>query len=266
MDYQFLPNKLREILSEEGMPAPEIALRASNCPDSDSPGETYLVSSGNELRIFSRAMGNSDYQQWRGEFHSNVKNMRLDEERFSSFLVFDLNGKEFKLKYSSFETEKLLPLLEKFAGNSQSAETTAPAPPPVPDATMAPEETEGLPPFCLLVAGLMYAAGADNELGETEERYIRNLTTGRDELLEAGTAFYQNNTYEEYLEICKLLDGNARLCILAHMTDLTMSDGILHTSEQNILKKFASSLNISEVNSRAVNDVMLIKNRLSLFF
>jgi uncharacterized tellurite resistance protein B-like protein len=263
MDYQFLPNKLREILSEEGMPSPEIALRASNCPDSDSPGETYLVSAGDELRIFSRPMGESDYRQWRGEFHKNIQSMNLEEERFSSFLVLNLDGREFKLKYSSFEAEKLRPLLDRFNGNITSPAESAP--PPLPEAD-GDEEVESLHPFCLLVAGLMYAAGADGELGETEERYIRNITAGRDELLEAGTALYQQTSFEDYLEYCKLLDGNSRLCILAQMTDLTMGDGILHSSEQELLKQYAAALNISDVNFRAVHDVMLIKNRLSLFF
>ena len=50
------------------------------------------------------------------------------------------------------------------------------------------------------------------------------------------------------------------------MTDLMMSDGTLHSSEQRLLKEFADAMNISEINFQAVNDVMLIKNRLSLFF
>ena len=66
MEHQFLPNRLREILSEAGMPAPELALRAGNCPDSDSPGETYLINSGNQLLVFSRVMGENDYKQWGG--------------------------------------------------------------------------------------------------------------------------------------------------------------------------------------------------------
>lgn len=260
MEHQFLPNKLREILSEAGMPAPELALRAGNCPDNDSPGETYLINSDNQLLVFSRVMGENDYKQWGGQFHADVTDMHLEEDRFNSFLIFKLDEQDFKLKYSSFEAEKLRPLLDKF---NQTSST----PPPIPQEPVQEEaQDRTIHPFALLIAGLMYAAGADDELGATEERYIRNLATGRDNLLDEGMTYYNDHSFEEYLQACQMLNGNIRLCILTHMADLMMSDGTLHSSEQHLLKEFAEAMNISGVNFQAVNDVMLIKNRLSLFF
>lgn len=260
MEHQFLPNKLREILSEAGMPAPEFALRAGNCPENDSPGETYLINSGDHLLVFSRVMGENDYRQWSGRFHSDITDMHLEEDRFNSFLIFKLNGQDFKLKYSSFEAAKLRPLLDKF---NQTSST----PPPIPHEPVQEDALVwSVHPFALLVAGLMYAAGADDELGPTEERYIRNLASGRENLLDEGMAFYNEHSFEEYLQACQTLNGNVRLCILTHMTDLMMSDGTLHSSEQHLLNEFADAMNISKVNFQAVNDVMLIKNRLSLLF
>jgi len=115
------------------------------------------------------------------------------------------------------------------------------------------------------IAVLMFMATVDEDIGEVEEHYLRRVCAGNAQLYQAAVLYHNSHTFDELLRTFPPVDEQQKLCVLANMTEVGMSDGVLHTSEQDLIQEFASHMSLREADVQAVNDILLLKNQLSVF-
>ena len=61
------------------------------------------------------------------------------------------------------------------------------------------------------------------------------------------------------------LDGNQKLCIVANVVDVAMTDGKFCSAEQLLVKQIRQGFDISDDNYDAIFKVLLIKNNIGVF-
>ena len=257
MEFKFLPEKVKQMLQTAGAgDNPTATFRSSGALDGSS-GESYVIAYDSELCLLSRQLGSSDYEVIKGFYASNVTAMNIEAEKFTSQLIIIIDDNKYQLKFSSFEEKDIKKITELWENATKNG-----APPPIPETK--PSGDAKLNAFSALAAGMMYVAGIDNEIAESEERYIRRTCGVRKDEFRAGVKFYNNNSLVEFQNQTTLMSENQKLCILANMLDLAMIDGVLHTSEQNIIQSFIDSTGLDKNKAGKIIDVLEIKNHTAI--
>ncbi|MCF6176540.1 MAG: TerB family tellurite resistance protein [Victivallaceae bacterium] len=256
MEFKFLPEKVKKVLSDAGAgDNPAAIFRSSGALDGSS-GESYIVAYDGELCLLGRQLGSSYYNVVKGGYGTEVTAMNIVAGKFNSQLVIVVAGNEYKLKFSTFEEKDIKVIVELWKNSSGESALT---PPPVPEGE-ASVTTGELNAFAALAAGMMYVAGVDDEIAESEERYIRRICGVRKDEFRAGVEFYNNNSLVEFQSKATLMSEDQKLCILANMLDLAMVDGVLHTSEQGVVQSFIDNTGLDKGKAGMIIDVLEIKN------
>jgi len=270
MNYAFLPDKVKAQL--KAMLAgriPAILVRA-NGDLRGQAGEGYVAVDGDDLLLYSRALGESDFTELRlplgrlGEFS-------VSQEGGSAVLVLQHGEREFRIKAGILELKPLEPLRQRWQqlkdlGGASGG--TAPVPGPLATSAVAATQAAGsgeiTPRFGLAVA-LMFLAGADGRLDPEEDRYIVRVCGGDRPLLQAAAKYFRSRQFGELIEaLSPVLNHEQRLCIMANLMDLAMCDGLLRSTEQRLLREFASAMAIAEDEVEAIRQVLMVKNKLSV--
>jgi uncharacterized tellurite resistance protein B-like protein len=189
--------------------------------------------------------------------------MALREETYDVYLDLEAGGQSFSLRFPSFEARTLQPLIDRW-GTVPEAQYATPMATPVATAVRA-EDTDVSAPFDVLISALMFAATIDRDIDEREERYIKNVCKPRPESFDRAHAYYEGHSPEDLLGLLPALDETQKLCLLANVIEIAMVDGVLHTAEQEFVKRMASVMGIADDVTERLRDVLLLKNQTSVF-
>jgi len=269
MNFLFLPDKEN---SELGTQTPDkqplAVLRTSACFDG-SPGEGYIIAMEDRTFLFSRSIGEDNYRKLEIPY-PEISSLSIKKEKFESFIDMASGGTKYLIKFSGFEEKDIMPMLEKWSSVTQntSPEKTPPKQPePIPSVQEAPPlRTPTISPPVGLAAALMFLATADNKIAQCEDDYIRKTFCDNDEILKAGLEYYKSHSYDEVIAELSGLDHQQALCVLANMTELSMSDGTFSSRQQKMIWKFAQAVNLTHDEYQTVKDVLLLKNQLVVLY
>jgi len=228
-----------------------------------------MISFDDRLLIFSRKLGESDYTLT-SELFGKVAKLELKTEGMNTFLNTSLGEKSYSLKFSSFEEKNLESVIEAWKKRDGKPDSEAEVvetreePTANPNAGSTPHSTSELSPMEGLAAALMFISAVDNEISKSEDRYITTLFAQHQDILGAALTYYKRHTFEDLVsELKHRLNNDQKLCYLANLLELAMKDLVLHTSEQNLVSHFIEEMGVSEQESDAIRQVLLIKNRIS---
>lgn len=286
MDYIFLPERIKKAIQEQTgrSDEPLAVVRSSGSIDGQS-GEGYILGYPDSVLAFSKTFGDSEFACLGGVMGQGVTDFLVKKEKYNIFLNMTLQGQAYNIKVSSLEESdcnKIQDVWNAFVpGSAPAAQMPPPIPtqdsaatsanlPPVQAETVQAETAEAklriasqLPPLVGLGAALMFVATVDDEIDQLEDDYIRRTLADNQAVLQKSLDFYKDHTFEELLGSLHL-DQQQKLCIFANMNEIAMSDGVLHSVEQRILKQFATYMGITDDEFQAIRDVLLIKNQISV--
>lgn len=263
MNVVCLPEKVRKAVAEAaGEEQPVCVVRASGSLGG-SPGEAYVVGLADRLLLFSRGIGEFEYTQvCLG--HADITAVAIRKERHNSFLEISGPEQAYSVKFASYEERDVKPLVERWGDATGPPADDSEEPTVAVQVADAATPSVPISPWAALAASLMFMTTIDEDVGDVEEAYIKDLCSGVEGAFEEALGFYNDHTPEELFAAVSYLDRQQRLCILANMVELAMSDGVLHTSEQQLSSLFARTLGVADRELRAITDVLLLKNQTSV--
>ncbi|MBT3376270.1 MAG: TerB family tellurite resistance protein [Lentisphaerae bacterium] len=271
MHVKSLPERVRREMAAPLECQDPIAIVRASGSLGDSPGEGYVVGFAEEVFLFSRDMGESEFTTQHFSYADVTFSVRRDA--FRSFLDISAGGETYEIKFPAYEEKNVKPLLD-LAGGAITFKTPAPpkheppqepvsepAPPPVPPAA---GDSAPMRPIEILTAALMYMATVDQDLDDLEEQYIRRVCANDKETYVNALAFYNDHPFDDLLGKVADIDSQQALCIMANVVDVSMADGVLHAAENELTQRLAVALKVSRNDFLALRDTLLIKNQVSI--
>jgi len=280
MNISFLPEKVKSEFTGIIDKIPLHAVR-TNGNISGEPGEGYVVACGERLFIYTRKAGEDAFLKLAGKLGFEISNLEVRKDKFNSFLDINLDGKPYSIKFSSSEMKDLESLIENFK-TAKLADSAVPAPeqqaPQVTEQnksgiqmpsgiqghSTAPAVKSPLTPMQFMAAALMYVAASDGSIGKDEDSYILRVFSGDNNVLQAALQFYKSHAADQLFDLAKTLDEEQKLCILANMVEIAMRDESYHRVEQIMIRNFMDKAGISKDNLKAISNVLMVKNNLSV--
>lgn len=274
MNASFLPEKVKNEFSSFLDKAPLPAVRTSGNIDGE-PGEGYVISCGDRLFIYSRKAGEDSFLKLSGKLGAEISKLEIRKDKFNPFLDVVLDGREYSLKLSSSEQHDLEALVNKFksAVHSESVgipapETNVPAGSGIPANAQVPEQRHMAPlpltPMQFMAAAMMYVASSDGSIEKDEDRYILQVFCGNNDILQPALKYFRAHSADQLFEHARSLNDEQKLCILANMIEIAMRDESYHRVEQLAIRSFMEKAGISKDNMKAISNVLLVKNNLSV--
>lgn len=252
MDYTFLADNIKSQLSElQPDKQPLCVIRGSGGLNGQ-PGESYIIPYPDSIYIFNRKFSDPDFA-FKTLDISEISDIKLDQEAFSADLLIVCGGDTYKLKVSSVEIPNAELVLENFPHAKNAPEQPA----------AASRLEEGISPLLGLITILMFVAAVDGEIAAEEQDHIFSLCQQDEVLYNQAYEYYKNNSYEDVL-VNLALNEQQKLCCLANILELAMVDGVYDSKEQKLIKVFTKAADLPSDKVRAVEDVLLIKNQLSV--
>jgi len=262
MNFSFLPEKIKKQLTGIVANKIPISIARSSASAEGKPGEGYIVAYNDKIFIFSRELGQHDYTNISANWGS-IGKIDLKKEGINTFFNVKMGEKKYSMKFSSFEEQSLKLIEESW---SIESEKTIPHGNSSIKQVETPESIQDEKPFSLLTAlaaALMYVASIDDDISKEEDYYIIAMMKNNKKLLSAGLAYYKSHTFDELLSDLKGLSDEQKLCFLANMMELGMKDGVLHSSELNLMHQFSDCMKIDTDQYNTIKQVLLIKNKIS---
>ncbi|MFA6716260.1 MAG: hypothetical protein WCS27_12840 [Victivallaceae bacterium] len=257
MDFTFLSDKIKARLSElQPKNKPLCVIRGSGGFNAQ-PGESYIIPYADIIYLYNRKFSDPDFQSKCLKF-SDIDQLLLHNEPFSALLSISSGGEILKLKISSAEIPNAEIMLENFQACRGMEEQFMPPP--------RQENINGahhLAPMLGLVIILMFVATVDEDIAKDEQEFIERFCDGDAELYNKAYKYYQKHTLGETLA-CLALDEQQKMCCLANILELAMADGIYDSREQEMIKNFTDAVGLDKMTVRTIEDVMLMKNQLSV--
>ena len=252
MDYTFLADKIKSRLSElQPDKQPLCVIRGSGGLN-DQPGESYIIPYSDSIYLFNRKFSDPDFA-FKDLDISVISDIQLKQEAFSADLLIIAGDDAYKLKVSSVEIPNAELMLENFSHVKD-----------IPEQPVAINDSEeGISPLVGLITLLMFIASVDGEIADEEQEHIFNICQQDEVLYNQAYDYYKNNNYEDVLANLAL-NEQQKLCCLANILELAMVDGVYDSKEQKMIKIFTQAADLSSDKVRAVEDVLLIKNQLSV--
>lgn len=246
-------------------------------------GEAYTVTDGKTLYIFSKRLG---------EPHKSLS-FPLDElddleiEQDRPFVFLKIHGDQgvLRLKYGSLDSDDLQTFVNFWNEHrpSQSdqeddqqdeAEAATPAPPPLPsevkqqpdpDAEDAADDVPPLTAFVGFAAALQSMIEVDGSV-DGEETHLLNRMIDRPDVVTSAIKYLRAHGPERLrMALSLILDHKQKLCLMANLLELSMVDGYLKSSEQELLRAYVDQLGIDEEEYQKLYEVLGVKNNLSIF-
>ena len=110
----------------------------------------------------------------------------------------------------------------------------------------------------------MYIASSDGSISREEDRYILEVFCGNNDILQPALKYYKTHSADQLFESAGSLSDEQKLCILANLIEIAMRDDSYHSVEQVLIRKFMEKARISKDNMKAIANVLLVKNNLSV--
>ncbi len=253
MDYAFLPEKIRNFLATAKPGESALCVLRGSGGFSGEPGESYVAAYPDMLFLFGKSFGDNDFINRKVDYAEDAPEISLSREKFSGTLELGLADGKLKMKLSSLEAENCANLLKRFGIDTKPQAETPDKP-----------ETDSPPDLLTALAACMkHIAASDNEVAEPELRLIDSVCQGSRTVLELADSYFRRYSFNEILEQIKL-DEQQKLCFLANLYELAMSDGMLRSAEQRLINEFVRIEEIAPEKAGTVREVLLIKNQLSV--
>lgn len=265
MNISFLPRTIKEQFKKY-IPSGDIndltadVVRSTTDSQGNS-GESYIIFLSGMLYIYSRSIGDFDFNEKQIKISEELKDFSFEQENYKITVTVRTNLEQFILRFSSFDIEDI----EKIRKNIHSYMTEEN---PLKKETEKPENTifQFQSKLEVLAAALMYLSTVDKEIDVTEDKYIANLFYSKKNFLSSALNYFKNHSFEEFLNDCGPLSDDESLCILTHLIELGFVDASLHTSEQQLIKKFCTYHKIPNETYDAVVQVIFAKNNISVLY
>ena len=255
MDYAFLPEKIKRFVESEKLGETALCVIRGSGGFSGVPGESYLLAYSKLFYLFGKTFGESDFINRKVDYIADAPEISLHQDKFSGMLEICLGDGKLKMKLSSIEVENCSSLMKRFG--------MAPATPAAAQSA-APEDADLVPePLTALAACMKHIAASDNKVGEPEQRLIEAVCQNNPVMLHRAESCFRRYSFSEILDRITL-DEQQRLCFLANLYELAMSDGVLRSSEQRLIDEFVRLKKVTPENAATVREVLLIKNQLSV--
>ena len=251
MDYTFLADEIKSQLSELQPDKQLLCVIRGSGGLNEQPGESYIIPYDDSIYLFYRKFSDPDFS-FKGLDVSDISDIQLKQEAFSADLLV-VSGDIYKLRISSVEIPNAELMLENFSNVKHITEQ------PV----AANDQEGGISPLVGLITILMFIAAVDGEIADEEQSHIFSLCQQDEALYNQAYEYYKNNSYEDVLASLAL-NEQQKLCCLANILELAMVDGVYDSSEQKLIKVFTKAVDLPVDKVRAIEDVLLIKNQLSV--
>ncbi len=270
MNFSFLPEKIKKELGEFAADKLPRVIRLSGTVEGE-PGEGYIVSHGGSMLVFSRKLGGDAYARLGGKFGGEVCSVGVRKESLNSFLDFEIGGRKYSVKVSSFDDSEVAGLCESFkklAGGAdvqpQAADTAEPQHQQDQFGQSVPELD--IAPIVALGAAMMYISAVDKAIFPEEDTYIARVFKSNKRELKEALRIFKSTPYDKFLQgIRRLLSSLQKECVLANMLEIAMQDGSYQTEEQELVEKFVTELQVSRTAYEKLLNTLLVKNNLSVF-
>jgi len=264
MNFSFLPNKIKTELTKVVADKVPISIARSSASIDGKAGEGYVVAYEDQVFMFSRELGDSDYSQFSADL-GNIAKVGVNKDGINTILDIDVGGKQFSMKFSSFEEKNLKSIVDKWASKKDSPTPAAKTPTQLtPADTVVTAEPADFSQTVGLAAAMMYVASIDDDISKEEDYYIIAMMGNNQSVLQAALTYYKTHSFEQFLAHLKDLNGEQKLCILANMMEMGMKDGVLHSSELNLMRQFSDAMKITSDQYDTIKQVLLIKNKISV--
>lgn len=239
MDIAFLSRSLKESICKQNVGKILHAVRI-NQTFSGEIGEAWILVCENGVLLPQRHLGKVDYEIKQSSTQT-LRKMRC--ERTGNTIKFEFDGGCGCVSFG--EADALETLLASLK-------------PDLPPARVSQRQT-------LFVAGLLYAAGCDQELTSEEENFLRQHTTAA--ALENAQTYCANHSPEEYFtEISADFNLPRQTSLLANQLELLMADCEFTRIEMDFLKAEIAALSYPIENYRFLRDALIQKNQFATLF
>ena len=221
-------------------------------------GETYLLADAAALYLFSRKVG-EEYRQHQFDL-ATIESLELSEDRPFAYLHLSVGGRRYSLKFSAMDLDGL----QGFVALKGAAPTTPGESAPAAPMPAAGEEVELTPVigFCATVYAMIQADGNI----DSEELRLLNRQVEDAGAIDQGLEYLRRHGPVELLEELRaMLDRRQKLCLIANLIEMSMVDGLLRTTEQQLLKQVREALAIGQNDYEALYEALMIKNNTAVF-
>lgn len=125
-------------------------------------------------------------------------------------------------------------------------------------------EADGLTPLMAYCAALLAMMDADRQATPAEQELL-SLTIPYPEEIELGRDYLHAYGLDHLLSrLSRVLARPQRLCLLANLIALAMVDGLIRSSENELLDRFQQALELAESDFASLYEALMIKNNLSV--
>jgi hypothetical protein len=259
MNFSMVPEKIKEtvLIKLEGN-VPDLVLRSATFSDGES-GESYLFLCNKFLYIYTKHIGDLDYCEMAINLEDKDTRGYIDKENFKIFLRLCVPSASYTFIFSSFDEKDVATVVSNIV-----------SPPPIPLGNVE-ESKKGNDEFHvfdnaieILTAALMYLSVSDNEIASCEDKFITSIVNNNKLILQKVLKYFKTHSYQEFLRDASYLNQEQQLCILANLIELGFADGVLHKSEQRIIKEFSDYFGIEQENVDTIQQVIYLKNNISV--
>ena len=238
MKFSFLPEEIKSEIDASLIDNDPLALARSNMAVDGHMGESFIVAYDKKFYFFSKAMGSPAYTKIEG-IYSDISEMNVSKDAKNSIIEIQIEKKKSTFKFSPLEERNLQKVYTKWLMLSLS-------------------------PFIALLAALMYLASEDDNVSIEENDYILKLANHDEDLLNTAHNFYQEQPIETLFAILKGYSKEQQYCIMANLLELAMCDGVLHSKELKLIRRFARSMGMRDEEYKIVKQVMIMKNQIGI--
>lgn len=278
MDTLFLPETVKNAIENRYPDQKPVVVLRGNGNLRGSSGESYVIAYADKALFFTKNFGDVEFECHEGVYSSEISEVVMRKERYSTAMTINCKGTILTMKLTSFESKDAEPFMRLCQPDSQEdqcvenelmVESEADSsiktmtPPPIPQTSENSSPTS-LEPMEAFAAALMFMATSDDEIAQNEDDYIRAICHDDEEVLRKGFEYYNNHSFEELVDILKMMDHQQKLCVWSNMLELGMSDGVLHSVEQRMLSDLGKKINLEEQEMEAIRGVLLVKNQTSV--
>lgn len=273
MNFTFLPDKIKKLLESVIPGKIPVSVIQSSANLEGEPGEGYVIAYDDKVFLFSRKLGDDNYQMLSGNYHNDIASIKSRKDKIDTFLDIDIAGKSFSIKFLSFEEKEIESLLKKWqsGGGIKNASPKKSVKTKAENAKASDKKNSGetrsdapLSPSIGMCAALMYLSDTDKSIAKEEDHYITAVFRHDQNVLQPALHYFKNHSFEELLEALNFINDEQKLCILANMVELGMRDGIFYSNEQKIIRSFVTAMNIPEDEYQAIKQVLLVKNKIAV--
>jgi uncharacterized tellurite resistance protein B-like protein len=258
MNFSFLPEKIKSRLKKFTRAELPVSVVRSNASLEGKPGEGYVIAYKDKVFVFSRQLGDGDYTELSADM-GQIASVDVKRDGINTVLDINIGERKYSLNFSSFEEGNLRKIADSWSSLSGDQQCSSQEPESF---SITVEGT--LDRKVGLAAAMMYLASVDGDIAREEDYYIIAMMDNNREVLKAALSYYKTHTFEQLLDDLAGLSDEQKLCYLANMMELGMKDGVLHSSELKLIKKFAESMDISGDQYTTIKQVLIIKNKISV--